>query len=108
MDWDAMKEDLFFLCDIPLRDFGKLTLRDYKIYIKAGIRKQNQIQQNNLDLAMYITSLVLNKEAKQTYDKLSKAIHNNIPEPTREPKKVITNEEFMDLMNKHLKKKSSQ
>lgn len=71
-----MHHDAIVYLDMESEAFYDLTIAEFRLKMKQFEYKKQQRKIDLLDQALYISCLVLNKEAKETYDKIYNSIMN--------------------------------
>lgn len=79
-----MYRDSIIYLGLSKDTFYDLTVAEFNLYMERFKYKKQQEKINLLDQALYISCLVLNKEAPETYDK----IFNSIMNPNDKPNKT--------------------
>ena len=83
------------------KEFYKLTPAEYNLLIGAGLKQKESRLKEYLDLATFISSLVLNDKAEDTYKKIHDSI-NFSPKEVETKKNDIKH--FIELLKKRGKK----
>lgn len=91
-----MYRDAIVYFGISSTEFYDMTIAEYKLFSERFKYNKQQRQLNNLDLSMYISLLVMNKEAKKTYDE----IYNSIMD--KKPQVEESGDILMDCINRML------